>query len=877
MLLTNLFESALRDKEDLQAKRKAIQDIQMDPNTHKDPELKKELARRKADLEKEAKKKGLAESAENLNIGDDVIITGNVQYNGATGVIKDFGRDNRFVIVDLYNHGPHSFHSSDVSYNDYADSDEEEADRYDRDEDFRDYVSRTETDEASDISGLLAANQYNKVFRITAELAEGGVKKFKVRAQSERVAREKFLKHASMAKILKVEDITDISESLADEFMKMAREKGYNPRLRGTPDEERARTDAMLKQRAADRAAAPKPAGPTPEERAELEKQLAALEAMYDPNYDYSDDYSVWKKHHEISKRISAIKKQLGEGLRDPKDNPCWKGYHPVGTKKKAGRTVPNCVPNANEGVAEDQLDEISQDTARSYAQKATQSKKDLTNQTYRKGADTDKLNKKIQNRQQGLNRAHTDKRYYKDELGVAEGSEQVYRVLAVDKSNALSKQVKLKVKASSLDEVFERLAINDWYPLEINGVEVINGKRLKQGVAEGSLEEMNRRGFLKGLAGAGAALAAGGAIAKGYNPIYAEKKKKEREEREKARPEQPGNHQQIPKPKPRDSYNSIPKEGVAEGLLNEGQYEMMMSNGQVKKFIAKDDADAKRIAAGHGAKSVIKLRGGVPAGKVAEQGVAEGKEDKIAQLKKDYDTAVHWSKNETSPQKREAARQKAEKIKRHLDTQYKQGVAEGIFGLTSKEKAKIQYVTAKISDIPGNWDHKNQQYTERGLADLKSVMKNEKYLKYALSLTSDDFEAEGVAEGANIVGQDSDLDQQVFTLNVDGKTVLFTYWDYENNFQSPDIKDIYQQAREQLGKKLSPEQIKAVARSVFKSFKQGVAEGEKVGNMDADKFDAAMARLKKLAGAGPLKTVWDPQKRVYKNVPVAQQPKDKK
>jgi len=25
--------------------------------------------------------------------------------------------------------------------------------------------------------------------------------------------------------------------------------------------------------------------------------------------------------------------------------NPCWKGYKPVGTKKKSGRTVPNCVP----------------------------------------------------------------------------------------------------------------------------------------------------------------------------------------------------------------------------------------------------------------------------------------------------------------------------------------------------------------------------------------------------------------------------------------------------------------------------------------------------------------------------------------------------
>jgi hypothetical protein len=33
------------------------------------------------------------------------------------------------------------------------------------------------------------------------------------------------------------------------------------------------------------------------------------------------------------------------EGLADPKDNPCWRDHHPVGTKKKAGRTVPNCVP----------------------------------------------------------------------------------------------------------------------------------------------------------------------------------------------------------------------------------------------------------------------------------------------------------------------------------------------------------------------------------------------------------------------------------------------------------------------------------------------------------------------------------------------------
>ena len=25
--------------------------------------------------------------------------------------------------------------------------------------------------------------------------------------------------------------------------------------------------------------------------------------------------------------------------------NPCWKGYEAYGTKKKKGKTVPNCVP----------------------------------------------------------------------------------------------------------------------------------------------------------------------------------------------------------------------------------------------------------------------------------------------------------------------------------------------------------------------------------------------------------------------------------------------------------------------------------------------------------------------------------------------------
>ena len=40
------------------------------------------------------------------------------------------------------------------------------------------------------------------------------------------------------------------------------------------------------------------------------------------------------------------------------------------------------------------------------------------------------------------------------------------------------------------------------------------------------------------------------------------------------------------------------------------------------------------------------------------------------------------------------------------------------------------------------------------------------------------------------------------------------------------------------------------------------------------DEYDAMVARVKRLAGLGPMKTVYDPAKRVYRNMPTAVQPK---
>ena len=59
MKLNELFSEAYtptKDRADYDAKKKALQDIQIDPNTAKDPELKKELIKRKAALEKDKEK-----------------------------------------------------------------------------------------------------------------------------------------------------------------------------------------------------------------------------------------------------------------------------------------------------------------------------------------------------------------------------------------------------------------------------------------------------------------------------------------------------------------------------------------------------------------------------------------------------------------------------------------------------------------------------------------------------------------------------------------------------------------------------------------------------------------------------------------------------
>jgi hypothetical protein len=103
--------------------------------------------------------------------------------------------------------------------------------------------------------------------------------------------------------------------------------------------------------------------------------------------------------------------------------------------------------------------------------------------------------------------------------------------------------------------------------------------------------------------------------------------------------------------------------------------------------------------------------------------------------------------------------------------------------------------------------------------------------------------------------------------------------WDQQNNPKSPkgqrpwgsDIEDRPGWAQPQR-KKTKPSTLSKLIGGDLEEASRKKREQPEV-KYD-DKYDAMVARVQKLAGIGPMTTVYDPEKRVYKNVPTAQQPK---
>ena len=53
------------------------------------------------------------------------------------------------------------------------------------------------------------------------------------------------------------------------------------------------------------------------------------------------------------SKTVKTISSRPGAKATNALSDACWQGYEAVGTKKQDGKTVPNCVPKATMGRAE--------------------------------------------------------------------------------------------------------------------------------------------------------------------------------------------------------------------------------------------------------------------------------------------------------------------------------------------------------------------------------------------------------------------------------------------------------------------------------------------------------------------------------------------
>ena len=91
-------ETALRDKEDLEAKRQALADLEADPIAKQDPEISAAIDQRKADLEKEAKSKGFTEDEDLYQIGDDFGISFSEDFEVGTEIV-DIVEDG--IVIEL--------------------------------------------------------------------------------------------------------------------------------------------------------------------------------------------------------------------------------------------------------------------------------------------------------------------------------------------------------------------------------------------------------------------------------------------------------------------------------------------------------------------------------------------------------------------------------------------------------------------------------------------------------------------------------------------------------------------------------------------------------------------------------------------------------
>jgi hypothetical protein len=162
----------------------------------------------------------------------------------------------------------------------------------------------------------------------------------------------------------------------------------------------------------------------------------------------------------------------------------------------------------------------------------------------------------------------------------------------------------------------------------------------------------------------------------------------------------------------------------------------------------------------------------------------------------------------------------------------------------------------------------KLRQNAEHGRASLQRQAATQARIRELEKQVKDQ---QGVAEGS-LQSQIGDIELTDFYLTDETGKILAGPFDGRN-----DAMPAYRKLASQ-GVDVDLIQGRALIMKLHSLREQGVAEGDKKPEPpEADygpDYQAMVARVKKLAGLGPLKTVYDPKKRVYRNIPTAEQPK---
>lgn len=116
---------------------------------------------------------------------------------------------------------------------------------------------------------------------------------------------------------------------------------------RGASDDMRRDLEALKSQMASMQAQPQKKAGTKPAGGAQDDDMLVFPDNVIDILTKYQPKKAAAPVQASNDQQLKLVgeKKDRSPGKISKSEDPCWSGYHMVGTKKKGGRTVPNCVP----------------------------------------------------------------------------------------------------------------------------------------------------------------------------------------------------------------------------------------------------------------------------------------------------------------------------------------------------------------------------------------------------------------------------------------------------------------------------------------------------------------------------------------------------